>query len=243
MSTELDLAQQLFEAHKDGSRTVDAGPFSVLDRAAAYRVQTRVLDMLGDAPKMLKTAVHSDGAGVVAPILRLDQSGSARLPASRLIGLEVEVGIVLARDITSEAATADEIDAIEAIDHYFVGVEVCGTRYKDRAIAGATGGLADNMSAFAYVMDPTPRDLGADIDGFDVTIEFAGKRIYNAPAKHGFGTVLASYLAYARNQHPAYPLKAGTIITTGSLCGLVPVSGTGHVAAGLGAHVIQFDIV
>lgn len=243
MSTELDLAQQLFEANKDGSPTVDATPFSALDRAAAYRVQTRVLDMLGDAPKMLKTAVHADGAGVVAPILRLDQSGGARLPASRLIGLEVEVGIVLARDITSAAVAADEIDAVEAIDHYFVGVEVCGTRYKDRAVAGPMGGLADNMSAFAYVMDPVPRDLGADIDGFDVTIEFAGQRIYNAPAKHGFGTVLASYLAYARNQHPAYPLKAGTIITTGSLCGLVPVSGTGHVAAGLGSHVIQFDIV
>jgi 2-keto-4-pentenoate hydratase len=242
MSTELDLAQQLFEANKDGSQSLDATPFSVLDRAAAYRVQTRVLDMLGDTPKMMKTAVHADGAGVVAPILRLDQSGNARLPASRLIGLEVEVGIVLARDITS-AEAVDEIEAVEAIDHYFVGVEVCGTRYKDRALAGPTGGLADNMSAFAYVIDPVPRDLGADIDGFDVTIEFAGQRIYTAPAKHGFGTVLASYLAYARNQHPAYPLKAGTIITTGSLCGLVPVSGAGHVAAGLGAHIIQFDIV
>lgn len=242
MSTELDLAQQLFEANKDGGQSLDATPFSALDRAAAYRVQTRVLDMLGDTPKMLKTAVHADGAGVVAPILRLDQSGNARLPASRLIGLEVEVGIVLARDITS-AEAVDEIEAVEAIDHYFVGVEVCGTRYKDRALAGPTGGLADNMSAFAYVIDPVPRDLGADIDGFDVTIEFAGQRIYTAAAKHGFGTVLASYLAYARNQHPAYPLKAGTIITTGSLCGLVPVSGTGHVAAGLGAHIIQFDIV
>ena len=133
MSTELDLAQQLFEANKDGSQSVDATPFSALDRAAAYRVQTRVLDMLGDTPKLLKTAVHADGAGVVAPILRLDQSGNARLPASRLIGLEVEVGIVLARDITS-AEAVDEIEAVEAIDHYFVGVEVCGTRYKDRSL-------------------------------------------------------------------------------------------------------------
>ena len=38
MTTELDLAQQLFEAQQDGRQDVDAAPFSTLDRAAAYRI-------------------------------------------------------------------------------------------------------------------------------------------------------------------------------------------------------------
>ena len=54
MTTELDLAQQLFEAQQDGRQDVDATPFSTLDRAAAYRIQARVLDMLGEKPALLK---------------------------------------------------------------------------------------------------------------------------------------------------------------------------------------------
>ena len=77
----------------------------------------------------------------------------------------------------------------------------------------------------------------------DVTVEFNGQQIYAASAKHGFGTVLASLVAYAKAQRPEYPLKAGTIITTGSVCGLVPISGTGHAVAVLGNHRVEFDIV
>ena len=245
MTTELDLAQLLFEAQTDGRHDVDATPYSSLDRDAAYRVQTRVLDMLGGTPGMLKTGLHSDGVGVVAPILRsrVGHSGSFELPSANVIGLELEVGLVLGSDLTSDTARADEIDIIEAIDHYFVGIEICGSRYRDRALAGQNGGLADNMSALGYAIDPTPRERGADIHGLDVELNFDGARIYAAPAKHGFGTVLASLVAYARDQHPTYPLKAGTIVTTGSLCGLVPITGTGRVTGQLGNHIVAFDIV
>ena len=43
-------------------------------------------------------------------------------------------------------------------------------------------------------------------------------------------------------QVAAYPLKAGTVITTGSLCGLVPISGTGRVEAVLGNHTVAFSL-
>ena len=55
--------------------------------------------------------------------------------------------------------------------------------------------------------------------------------------------MLASLAAYADSQLPAHPLRAGTIVTTGSMCGLVPTSGTGHVVATLGDQRIEFDIV
>jgi len=32
------------------------------------------------------------------------------------------------------------------------------------------------------------------------------------------------------------------VVTTGSLCGLVPISGTGHVVGRLGNHAVSFDI-
>lgn len=245
MTIENDLAHQLAEAHRAGRHDIDAAPYAQLDRETAYRVQQAAMAELGEAPAMYKTLIAPDGLGTVAPIYRsgFGKSGSFKLSSLNITGLELEVGLVLANDLTVEAANRDEIDIVEAIDYYFVGVEVCGTRYVDRTISGANGGLADNGSALGYVMDPTHRDPGAELENYDVQLEFAGQQIWSAPAKHSFGTVLKSFIAYAKNQHPAYPLKAGSIVTTGSLCGLVPISGTGHVVGRLGSHTVEFDIV
>jgi 2-keto-4-pentenoate hydratase len=99
------------------------------------------------------------------------------------------------------------------------------------------------MSALGYVIGTEPRPLRDNIDGLSVTLEFAGRQIFSGPAKHGFGTVLASLAAYARAQQPHLPLGAGTIITTGSLCGLVRTSGPGHGVARLGDERVEFDLV
>ena len=221
-------------------RTIDSAPYAALDREAAYRVQVGVMKALGETAGMLKTAVHADGVGVVAPIYG-DQVGRApcRLSLPTAIGLEVEVGVVLGRDVST---TASESDVATAIDHYFLGVEICATRYPDRKAAGPMGGLADNMSGLGYVIGPR-RAAGADIAGYDVVLEFAGKPIHNAPAKHAFGTVLASLVAYARSQRPEFPLRGGTIVTTGSMCGLVPASGPGHVTATFGPDALEFELV
>lgn len=241
MPSEATLVQQLVDAQRSGTQTVDPAPYAQLDRAAAYRVQHGVMTALGETAGMYKTGL-ADGVGTVAPIFasRVGPSGAFRLPVANVVGLEVEVAVVLGKDVPNGT---DELDLVEAIDHYIVGVEIVGTRFTDRAAAGGNGGIADGMSSLAYVFDPVPRDPGADLDNFDVVIEFGGKQIYMAPAKHGFGTVLASLVAYAKAQRPEYPLKAGMIVTTGSLCGLVPTTGTGHVVGQLGSHRVEFDIV
>ncbi len=245
MSSTDDLAQRLADAHKAGRRDVDPTPFAALDRDGAFAVQRRVMELLGETPGLYKTAVAPDGVGAVAPIYksRFGQSGAFQLPQANVIGLELEIGLVLDRDLDEATANADELDIIEAIDYYFVGIEICGTRYTDRAAAGYNGGLADGMSHLAYVMNPTHRDLGADIHNFDVELEFAGQRVHFGPAKHSFGTVQASFIAYAKKQQQHCPLKAGTVVTTGSLCGLVPITGTGHVVGRFGNHTVEFDIV
>ena len=245
MTEEAGLVQQLVAAHHSGRANVDALPFSRLDRAAAYRIQAGVRIGLADGIGLLKTAVHPDGVGVVAPIAadRFGRSGAFQLPLSRIIGLELEIGLVLARDLDSVTASAGENGIIEAIDHCFVGIEICGSRFRNRSDAGPIGGLADSMSAFGYVADPTPRESGADIEACDVHLALDGVPLHMGKARHSFGTVLASLVAYARSQHPDYPLKAGTIVTTGSLCGLVPVSGPGHVVGRLGGHSVEFDLI
>jgi 2-keto-4-pentenoate hydratase len=238
---EAELTAFLAVAQRDSTHDVDAALFAQLDRPSAYRVQIGVLAALHQTAGLLKTGIHSDGVGVVAPIYAagVGQAPGFRLPAANVIGLEVEVGVVLAKAL---AGTIDETRARAAIDHYFVGVEICGSRYRDRKLAGPNGGLADNMSSLGYAIGPTRRRRD-QIDGLTVRVHFAGTELHSAPAKHGFGTVLASLIAYANNQHPSYPLAAGTIVTTGSMCGLVPTSGPGHVVASLGDETVEFDIV
>lgn len=242
MPNDTTLIQQLVDAHRTGTHDVDPVPYAKLDREAAYRVQRGVMVALGETPAMYKTGLAPDGVGTVAPIFssRVGMSGSFRLPRANVVGLEVEVAAVLGKRVPDET---DELDLVEAIDHYTVGVEIIGTRFADRAAAGVNGGLADGMSSLGYVIDPSPREPGADLDNFDVLIEFKGRQIYAAPARHGFGTVLASLVAYARGQRPEYPLTAGTIVTTGSLCGLVPTTGPGRAVAQLGVHKVEFEIV
>lgn len=238
------LAHRLVLAHRNGLHDVDPAPYAAITRDDAFAIQRAVQSGLAASTGLIKTAIAPDGSGAAAPIYAAGFGHNGfRLPSTNIIGLELEIGLVLGADLGAETAIADEIAAIDAIDHYFVGIEICGTRYADRAAAGYNGGLADNMAALGYVMDPTPRLLGAEIEGFDVELAFAGHRIHFAPTRHSFGTVLASYLAYARNQQPHLPLKAGTVVTTGSLCGLVPISGTGAVLGRLGNHTVAFDIV
>lgn len=236
--TEVEMIASLADGQRHGTHSVDATPFASLDRAAAYRIQSSVLAAVGAKVGMLKTAIHGDGIGVAAPIFAAAVGRNGfRLPVANVLGLEVEVGVVLGKDVGAET------DLASAVDHYFAGIEIVGSRFADRKLAGTNGQLADNMSALGYVVGNEPRVLRDQIDGLTVSLEFAGKQIYSAPAVHGFGTVLASLAAYAKAQQPGLALKAGTIITTGSLCGLVLTSGTGHAVARLGNDVVDFDLV
>src|SRR3569833_3187950 len=78
---EARLIAQLTDAQRHGTHGVDATPYSTLDRAAAYRVQSGVRLGLGRSVGMVKTGIHSDSVGVVAPIYA-DAVG--RAPAFRL---------------------------------------------------------------------------------------------------------------------------------------------------------------
>ena len=233
-----ELTRLLVEAHRNGTATVDAALYAGIDRPTAYAIQSGVVDALGANVGMLKTGRHADGVGVVAPIVapRVGRSPEMRLPAGTVIGLEVEVGVLLARDVVSSA------DIPSSIDHYFLGVEICASRFADRSLSGLNSTLADSMSAYGYCIGPRRAAKDA-IEGLVVRLEVGGREIYSGPATHGFGSVLASLAAYADNQHPRFPLQAGTLVTTGSMCGMVPVSGAGRVVGALGDETLSFEFV
>ena len=241
MTTERDLAPLLIEAQRAGTMNADQSLLAGIDADAAYDVQRAVMAALGETAGMYKVAVAADGSGLIAPIYasRVADSGALQLPVAKTTGLEVEIGVVLDSDLPPGSDRA----AVEAaVGRYFLGVEVCGSRYADRSAASPTAALADQMSAFGYVIGGDwPR--GSDISGLDVTLRVGGSEIYSAPAKHGFGGVLEALVAYAKLTQQPYPLTAGTVLTTGSMCGLVPNSATGTVVAEFGGQSVTLELV
>ena len=242
MTTEAELSSHLIAAHRAAASEVDPSLYADLDIASAFRIQAAVMAGLGESVGMLKTAVSPDGVGVAAPIFaaHVGEAGTLQLPAATVVGIEVEVAAVLKSDI---AADATDGEILAAIDHYVAGIEICGTRFTDRSKASYAGGLADSMSAFGYGYTTEPRAARDAIEGVEIVVRFKGEELYRAPAKHGFGAVNTSLLAYARNQQAHMPLKAGMIVTTGSLCGLVPSSGPGRVEVALGDQTIALDLI
>mgnify|MGYP001179560724 CR=1 FL=1 len=242
MTTENELAAALAAAQSAGTKSVDQSAYATLDRAGAYRVQLATAKALGVEPAMLKVAVAPDKIGSVAPIYagRVGDSGKTRLPSANVTGLEVEVGVELKSDLPpgSDAAAVEA-----AVGRYYMGIEVCGTRYADRTKSAYDVGLADNMSAFGYVIDQSTWEHDGNLEGLHIVLTFNGETIWDKPAKHGFGTVLASVIAYAALPEQPYPLKAGTLVTTGSLCGLVQTSGPGKGVAKMGGHTVEVELI
>src|SRR4051812_49283720 len=147
LMTEAEMIASLADGQRRGTHTVDGAPFASLDRAEAYRIQAGVMSASGAKLGMLKTAIHSDGVGVAAPIYAANVGRNGfRLPVANVLGLEVEVGLILCKDVGPD----DDVASI--VDHYFTGVEIVGSRFVDRSTAGANGGLADNMSGLGYVI-------------------------------------------------------------------------------------------
>src|SRR3569623_2715834 len=139
--TEAEMIASLANGQRHGTHTVDGAPFAALDRASAYRIQFGVMAAIGAKVGMLKTAIHGDGVGVAAPIYAANVGRTGfRLRVANVLGLEVEVGVILSKDV------GPETDVASAIDHYFTGIEIVGTRIADREKAGANGQHADHLN-------------------------------------------------------------------------------------------------
>lgn len=250
--SESELIQLLVDAQRAGGKPIiDPAKLAHLDLDAAYRVSLGQQTILGEQVALYKTAVRTDGSpGVASPIWasRVGQSGPDYVFPRDLVvkGLEFEIGVVLSRDI--EGCEDLDEEAVEAaVDHYFLGIEVVGTR-----LAPTAGGekpspaqsLADHNSALGYVFGGRYA-RGRDVSGLEASFEIDGKEIDRKPAVPGCGTVLASVVAYAKAQHPGLPLRAGTVITTGALsgCVLLPEGARGLVVGRLGNEVpVQFTL-
>ena len=238
------LAGSLILAHRSGRP--EAGGATPQTLAEALAAQAQVAEALGATVAGWKVGIHPEHGPVAAPLFGTRTlEGPASWPLTSGLHLEVEIAVRLGRDLAPGPQTrASVLDAIESMS---VGVELVRTRLAAGFDAPFLTFLADNLGNAGYV-------IGRDnhlwhepgLAARTCILRVDGKVIYAKPALHPLGDPIAPLLAYAASQQGALGgLRAGQIVTTGSVCGLIPVPAPGTLLAeieGLGAVEIRtFD--
>jgi 2-keto-4-pentenoate hydratase len=224
-----EAAALLIEAHHS-RRPIDRLPESCRPAtlAEAYAIQDEVTRVLGPIGGWKVGMGSPDAEPSCAPVYRdAILAAGALLDPTRYHGLalEVEFAFRLRRDLPPCAGgyTYDEVAA--AVD-FMPLIEVIGSRYRDRTDLSAAEQLADANGNGALILGAPVADW-RDLDFRTERVELAidGKIVQSACGTHPAGDPVRLVLWQA--EHAASRvggLKAGDIVTTGSLQGATPIA-------------------
>lgn len=255
-----DIARRLFEARRDGRKI--AVPREKPRLADAYAIQDALI-RLGKGAGAWKTSLPRPdfpalgvyAMAVCGPILKSDihradgnQPVVVREPVGgpeETVGLELEVAYQLARDFPASREIPDEGEVLAGIASAHIVVEVCGARWSESA-PPFLWTLADSMMNRSFVVGPAIPDWESlDFAALTARQFLDGKLLQESTGGHKGGNPLS--LVVWQVQHCVAHrggMKAGTIVTTGQLCGNHWVRPKGIVRGELPSvgRSIQFEL-
>jgi 2-keto-4-pentenoate hydratase len=221
------------------------------DAVSAYAVQAAVAEALGwfagSVPRFWKSG--GPGRDAVLTHAPLPPAGVHSSPADlralpfHLRGIEAEIALRLAEPVDAERAERAAQDHAVALDGMCVSLEIVDSRWDNGRQAPALAKLADLQSHGALVLGDwvpyAPRDWTAQhvrVEIGAVSREFVGTHAFGDPA---WG--LPIWLRHVTRDGTVLP--AGTVVTTGTWCGL-PLAEAGDavrvVFDGIGEVRAQF---
>lgn len=211
--------------------TVDNDSITAPDTAGAYAVQAALFQRGGYAITGFKFTVKPDGAHS-APMLFVESGDSYQhVPG---IGVEPELALTLSKDLPARATPYTREDIVDAIGKVSLGVEIIRSRFTNPPAWPL--GLTDFMSNIGYLVG-AELDRGVLAKGYDlgqVVIESNGTALVDQPAKHPDADPVAALVVYANGTPgPFGTLRAGQVVTTGSVCGAIKVPTAGPVRIAL----------
>jgi 2-keto-4-pentenoate hydratase len=220
---------------------------TLADADAAYAVQAAVAEALGwfdGVPRHWK----SGGAGRDAVLTHapLPPAGVHTSPADlrglafRCRGIEAEIALRLGEPVDAVRAASA---ALPVIDAMCVSIEIVDSRWAEGVQAPPLARLADLQSHGALVLgDWVPYQL-RDWAAQRVQVEIGAQRLA-FQGTHAFGDPAWGLPAWLRHAtQGGVVLPAGTVVTTGTWCGL-PMAAAGDavrvVFDGIGEAQVQF---
>lgn len=222
----IDMARAvraLLEARRTGVQMTP--PFALPDRAAVYAIQDGVAAATGPVAGWKVGAGTPTAEPNPAPLLAgalVRSPGAFDGKAMHMIGVEVEISFLIARDIVVRKEAVGRDEALAAVGNAFVGMEVVDTRLANFKQTDPEWLLADNQMNHALVMgDPIRNWQGLDWPNLQVRLTIDGKT--EVDQKGGLGAIdpvrpLAWMIDHAVRLRSG--IRQGQTITTGSWTGL-----------------------
>lgn len=215
----------------------------------AVATQQNVLEARGSAPGGFKVILRSnDSRWVVAPMAGqacIRDGQTLRLPGFGLIGFEVELAFVLKHDITPQMAQRGIEGVMAAVDHAVFGLEILQTRFDDRDAAGLNAQFADNLNNGGYVLGPQTWTGDPNVGGQELHVTVNGETVFDGAANHPFGHPLQPVVEFALSgSDPLGALKAGSLVTTGALCGVIPLGARSRISVTVaGTYHLDAEVI
>jgi len=229
---QIEVAQALVTARKE-RRPTDASPLAdkLRDAADAYAVQALVAQALhgldpgfpcywkSGGPSREATPTHAP----LPPEGVWPSPADARLWPCNIRLIEVEIALRLGRDVTAaEAATLSPATAASLVDAMAVSIELVDSRWLQAVQAPSLLKLADLQSHGALVLGEwipyAPQDWAAQ----NVTVRIGDDSPVSFRGTHSMGDPAWVLPAWLRHATGRQTVPRGTVVTTGTWCGMLP---------------------
>ncbi|SES45710.1 hypothetical protein SAMN03159406_04699 [Rhizobium sp. NFR03] len=151
--------------------------------------------------------------------------------------IEVEIAVELSQDLPVRKDTSYERADIEAaISNAYLGAELVWSGISEGGSISFPAFMADRLGNLGYVRGPAlPLAVLQPGSSTSLKLWLNGQIAFDAAGQHPTKDPLTWLWDYANNHsRPSTALRAGSIITTGSLCGAIEVAGPGDVSVQLG---------
>ncbi|WFU90905.1 2-keto-4-pentenoate hydratase (plasmid) [Rhizobium sp. CC1099] len=206
----------------------------------AVEVQRQLSKLEGADVPAWKVAKSPDGRPVVAPLYPyLDEPSDAPVAWRKGMKIEVEIAVSLDKDLPVQTDRAYERSDIEAaVSEVYLGAELVWSGIAEGGSVSFLAFLADRLGNAGYVRGPA-LPLAILQPGSNIPLKlWLNKQVaFDNAAQHPTKDVLTWLCEYANDRsRPASSLKAGAVITTGSLCGAVDVHDPSQVSIQLGEY-------
>ncbi len=225
-----DTTARLLLARRSGQQQPASTP---ADAAAAYAVQAAVAHALGWFDRAVPQHWKSGGPSRDVPATHapLPPAGVWASPATagawafHQRGVEAEIALRLGAAV--DAAQAAQLDLAQAralVDAQCVSIEIVDTRWAEGRQAPALAKLADLQSHGCLVLgDWTAANPAQDWPAQHCQVQIGQQAPHNFVGSHTLGDpayVLLAWLRHTTRDGAVVP--AGTVVTTGSWCGILP---------------------
>lgn len=186
-----------------------------------------------------KLAIRPDGEAIGAPMfdcVQIDEADAVSFPHDGTEGIEVEICFTLSADIPAgTAGPLTRADLIGFIDKVHLGAELLRYRLVEKNQVPFPLFLADRLANHGFVIGPEVDKEIVDVFARNgenlpqLTVTEGQVSLFDARVRHPNSDPLAPLVAFANAAlNKGEMLKAGNVVTTGSLCGAIPSTLTGE---------------